>query len=65
MNSLGDKYNRLVSKSSHFESETSLLTLCYYPEDNGDHYLSIEVEPDYLRNCLQKKEPMAMVEDVH
>ncbi|KAJ8307265.1 hypothetical protein KUTeg_015349 [Tegillarca granosa] len=37
---------------STFNSSLPLLTLGYYPEDRGDHYVSVEVETTYLQSII-------------
>ncbi|KAJ8307859.1 hypothetical protein KUTeg_014592 [Tegillarca granosa] len=52
LNSLGGTYHRIVSNMSTFNSSLPLLTLGNYPEDRGDHYVSVEVETTYLQSII-------------
>lgn len=51
-NSLGDNYHCLISNTNIYDDELPLLTLGYYPEERGEHYVSVEIEGLYLKHLL-------------
>lgn len=53
MNAQGDGYHRIVLNTYNFESDMPLLTLGYYPEYQGEHYVSVEVELQFLTSTVQ------------
>lgn len=63
VNALGEAYNRLISNTNVYDRDINVFTLGYYPEDDGEHYVSISLSPSYERSLLQTLDIAAEQQD--
>ena len=49
----GRLHHRIVSETDVFDLDVPLLSLGYYPEEKGEHYVSIEIEPQFLNRLIR------------
>lgn len=56
-NAQGSQYHRIVSNKNAFNTDVPLVTLGFYPEEQGEHYVSDEIENRNLMRILQSMEP--------
>jgi hypothetical protein len=54
LNSEGLGHHRLISNSGVYDKDIRVYILGYYPEDNGEHYVSLSVGYAYIKHLLSR-----------